>query len=110
MQNIGLGSIQTNAVGQLADQKVSRAQTLERAGEAAKAAKEFEKLLSTMMVKQLRSTLKDGFFPKGPGNDAYNSWLDDAIGSSLAESGTLGLVGQLKAQLGSNDAPEVAGS
>ncbi len=105
MQGIGTGGLGMGGLGNiaganLADSKIVEAQRLERAGETEKAAKDFEKLLAGIMVKQMRSTLKDGFFPAGPGNDAYNAWLDESLGKSLADSGIMGLAGQLKTQLG----------
>lgn len=90
----------------MAQNATTKAQSLARTDNVETAAREFERLLSTMLVKQMRSTLKDGFFPSGPGNDAYNGWFDEAVGKSLADSGSLGLLGQLKAQLG-GAGPEV---
>ena len=73
----GLGKVAGEHVAQ---DKIGQAKRLEKSGDSAQAAQEFERLLAGIFVKQLRSTLKNGFFPKGPGNDAYNSWLDDALG------------------------------
>ena len=99
--NLGNGiDLQSVVSSSLAQSASTRAESMGRREDVDTAAREFERLLSTMLVKQMRSTLKDGFFPSGPGNDAYNGWFDEAIGNSLADSGTMGLLGQLKAQLG----------
>ena len=101
--NLGDGLNLQGVLGaSMAENLTQKAEALGRRTEVEDAAREFERLLSTMLVKQMRSTLKDGFFPSGPGNDAYNGWLDESIGQSLADSGTMGLLGQLKAQLGEN--------
>ncbi|MEZ5975005.1 MAG: hypothetical protein R3E96_09240 [Planctomycetota bacterium] len=91
-----LGAIAGASLGQ---RSVEQAKAAGGRSNSAEAAKDFEKLIATMLVKQLRQTLKNGFFPEGPGNDAYNGWFDDAMGTALTESHTLNLAGQLKAQL-----------
>ena len=52
---------------------------------AADAPHQFSKLLATMLVKEMRQALPDGFFGEGPGSDIFNGWLDEHIGNSLAE-------------------------
>ncbi len=46
---------------------------------------QFSKLLATMLVKEMRQALPDGFFGEGAGSDIFNGWLDEHIGNSLAE-------------------------
>jgi Rod binding domain-containing protein len=45
---------------------------------------EFSKLLATMLVKEMRQALPQGFFGEGPGSDIFDGWLDDHLGSALA--------------------------
>lgn len=52
---------------------------------AADAPHQFSKLLATMLVKEMRQALPDGFFGEGAGSDIFNGWLDEHIGNSLAE-------------------------
>lgn len=47
--------------------------------------KQFSKLLATMLVKEMRQALPEGFFGDGPGADIFNGWMDEHVGSALAE-------------------------
>ena len=68
------------------------------------AAKQFEALLATMLVKEMRQTLSEGFFGDGPGSDSFNGWLDKSIGDSLADSWDLDLAGLVKTNLDAKQA------
>ena len=66
----------------------------------ADASQRFESLLATMLVKELRQTLPDGFFGDGPGADVYAGWMDKHLGDALAGSDALGIAGMVKAEIG----------
>jgi Rod binding domain-containing protein len=73
----------------------------ERAGakDPEEAAKDFEALLGTLLVKELRQSLPNGFFGKGEGVETFEGWFDEILGAKLADSGALELAGMLKASL-----------
>ncbi len=100
MDGFGIRGLETSAGQNLSATKLENAERLGKQEDVSKAAKEFEKLMATLLVKEMRSSLKDGFFPSGPGNDTYNAWFDEKIGESLSRSDSLGLAGQLKATMG----------
>ena len=54
------------------------------------AGKKFEAMLGTMLAKEMRKGLDEGFFGKGPGADSFSGWLDEYVGRVMAEQGTLG--------------------
>lgn len=68
----------------------------EKQGEAAE---RFQALFATMIVREIRRTLPNGFFGGGVGSDTFDSWLDDQLGQTLTESDSLGLAGMLKASI-----------
>lgn len=70
---------------------LSDAKGLQREEDAGVAAKEFEKLLATILVKELRRGLPDGFFGEGPGRDVYEGWMDEHLGAALTDGEGLGL-------------------
>ncbi|MCA9001874.1 MAG: rod-binding protein [Planctomycetes bacterium] len=110
MDGISLPGIEVSAGQNLSKAQLERAQRLGESENVTKAAVEFEKLMATMLVKEMRSSLKDGFFPSGPGNDTYNAWFDEKIGESLARSNALGLAGQLKTAMGAQPTETVPGA
>jgi Rod binding domain-containing protein len=63
------------------------------------AARGLEKLFATLLVKEMRRALADGFFGSGGAGDVYGGWFDEHLGAALAESGTLDLAGMIKAGL-----------
>ena len=63
------------------------------------AAHEFEALLGTMLVKELRQSLPEGFFGQASGADTFNGWFDEVIGRQIASSGALDLAGMVKVSL-----------
>lgn len=88
-------------------------QGLERAAAHADAGEKFEDLLATMLVKQMRQSLPEGFFGSGPGADSFGGWFDKVFGEAVGES--LEIAGMVRTSLdakqarleGSLDNPEV---
>ena len=72
--------------------------------EHAEAGKKFEGLLATMLVNQMRKSLPEGFFGKGPGADSFGGWLDKSIGDALADSWDVGIAGMVKTSLDAKQA------
>ena len=68
-------------------------------GDPKEAASRFEALLATMLVKEMRSSLGDGFFGKGPDGDVYGGWLDQHVGQSLADRDALHIENVLRESL-----------
>ena len=64
----------------------------------AEAAQQMEALFATMLVKELRRSLPDGFF-SGSGSDVYGSWFDQHVGEALSERNALGLAGLIKTSM-----------
>jgi Rod binding domain-containing protein len=58
---------------------------------AGRVGRQFEELLSSLLVKEMRSTLENGFFGSGQGADTFNGWIDEHVGRMLAARGDLGL-------------------
>ena len=69
------------------------------AGRVEEAASMFESLLATVMVKELRKGLSDGFFGSGAGSDVFEGWLDEHLGNSLAATGALDVAGFIRVGL-----------
>ena len=65
------------------------------------AALKFQALLATMLVREMRRSVPEGFFGEAAGADTFNAWMDEHLGAVLAEQDALGLAGQIKASLGS---------
>lgn len=72
--------------------------------EHAAAGKKFEGLFATMLVNQMRKSLPEGFFGKGPGADSFGGWLDKSIGDALADSWDVGIAGMVKTSLDAKQA------
>jgi soluble lytic murein transglycosylase-like protein len=75
------------------------------------AAKAFEALFASMMLRSMRNTIpqeENGFLPKSLGQKIYTEMLDEQYGSILAKNGNLGLANlilkQIKGDGGSNSA------
>ncbi len=71
------------------------------------AAKKFEELFATLLVKEMRKALPEGPFGQGPGADVYEGWFDEHVGAALARGGTLELAQVIRASLGAE--PKSAG-
>lgn len=70
-----------------------RAGELERIGSTStskEAGQRFEEILGTMLAREMRRGLDEGFFGSGPGADTFNAWLDDFVGRAMAQRGALG--------------------
>jgi Rod binding domain-containing protein len=65
------------------------------------AAREFEMLLATMLVREMRRSLGEGFFGGGAGADVFEGWLDEHLGASLTAGPGLGLREVLAGELSS---------
>jgi flagellar protein FlgJ len=74
-------------------------------GDGLRAAREFERLLATQLVKELRRGLPEGFFGAGAGADVYEGWLDEHLGDALSEGRGLGLRVALEREMGPQGAP-----
>lgn len=70
------------------------------------AAKKMEALFATLLVRELRRSLPEGFFGKAAGADTFEGWLDQHLGQALADSGALDLAGQIKVSLEAKAAAE----
>ncbi len=92
MEGIQLSPLTTNPQKSLDPAKFPQADPKE-------AAARFEALLATMLVKEMRTSLNDGFFGKGAEGDVYGGWLDQHVGQSLADRDALHLEGVLKESL-----------
>ncbi|MFT7484674.1 MAG: Rod binding domain-containing protein [Candidatus Paceibacteria bacterium] len=73
-------------------------------GDHEAAGKQFEALMATMLVKEMRKALPNGFFGKGPGSETFGGWLDKSIGDSLADSWNLDIAGMVKTSLDTKQA------
>jgi soluble lytic murein transglycosylase-like protein len=65
------------------------------------AAKEFESLFASMLLRSMRSTVDDDpLVPRSFGNDVYTEMLDDEYAKQLANNGSLGLSDLILKQMG----------
>jgi Rod binding domain-containing protein len=84
---------QAERLGQLAERLAKQA-----GGDAETAAavpRQFSKLLATMLVKEMRRALPEGFFGEGAGSDIFDGWLDEHMGSALADRDGLRIEGMI---------------
>lgn len=63
------------------------------------AARRFQALLGALLVKEMRTTLPEGFFGGGAGGDVYGGWLDEHVGAALAERDALHIEGVVRESL-----------
>lgn len=77
-------SAQADSLAKSAAKLATQAQGKDKTA-AAGVPRQFSKLLATMLVKEMRQALPEGFFGDGTGSDIFNGWLDEHLGSSLAE-------------------------
>lgn len=80
--------------------RLESAQRELRRGDGSEAAREFERLFATLLVKEMRATLPDGFFGEGAGTDVFDGWFDEHLGTALSEGRGLGLRVSLERDLG----------
>ena len=71
-----------------------------RKGDAEHAAKKLESLFATMLVREMRRAVPEGFCGQGSGADVYEGGLAEHGGEALARDGALNLAGMVKTQLG----------
>lgn len=71
-----------------------------RAGQIDEAAQRFEELLSTMLVREMRRGVEQGFFGEGAGADVFEGWLDEHLGRSLARDNVFDLAQAVRVSLG----------
>lgn len=91
-----IGARVKDAASLAQDAGLERARAASGSGDPDKAAKMFEELLATLLVKEMRRGLEGGFFGAGPGADVYEGWLDQHVGQSLAETGALDLAQSIR--------------
>ena len=101
-----VNEIQTTARADVFASKLDSARRLadvagvdNKGGEVEVAGEAFEKLFATLLVREMGKTLEDGFFGDGPGSDTFNGWLEEELGSALAEDGSLGIAEAVRASL-----------
>ncbi|MEM7307065.1 MAG: rod-binding protein [Planctomycetota bacterium] len=99
MDLVGGNQIQVTAASDAFASKLEDAKRAADGGDTEKAVDGFEKLLATQLVREMSRTLTDGFFGSGPGADTFTGWLEEHLGSALAESRALGLSEALRASL-----------
>ncbi len=64
--------------------------SLARPGSSPKeAAAKFEALFATLLVKEMRKALPEGFFGPDASGDIYAGWLDQHLGQAIAARGDL---------------------
>ena len=78
---------------------VDAAQDAAARGEADEAAAKFEKLLATMLVREMSRTLPEGFFGEGAGSDTFDGWLQEHMGAAIADDGGLGIAEAVRASI-----------
>lgn len=111
MQSDGIGALGAQAnslVRSDALGKATEAGALARAGEVDDAAKRFEELLATMLVREMRRGVEQGFFGEGAGSDVFEGWLDEHLGKSLARDGVFDLAQAVRVSLSGSAAAEEA--
>ena len=64
---------------------------------AADAAGKMEEVFATLLVKEMRRSLPEGFFGGGSAGDVYSGWMDEQVGRSLAERDALHMEEMLRA-------------
>ena len=90
---------QADALGGSFDLRFDEAKRAAENGGVEEAAEGFERLRATMLVREMRRSLPEGFFGSGPGADTFEGWLDEHLGAALAEGNALGLAESLRADL-----------
>jgi Rod binding domain-containing protein len=102
-----LPQVDARALAALSGERaLAQAHAVARQGETARAAQDFERLLATVLVKEMRRGLPEGFFGGGAGSEVYEGWLDEHLGSVLAQGRGLGLRTALERELGGGAAAD----
>ncbi len=64
------------------------------------ATKELEKLFASLLVKEMRKTVKeDGLFGSGPDAELYQDFMDETMTSAIADGGHFGIAKMAETQL-----------
>ena len=58
---------------------------------AKQVAAKFEALFASLLVKEMRKALPEGFFGTGADGDIYGGWFDEHLGAAIAKDGGLHL-------------------
>jgi Rod binding domain-containing protein len=82
-----------------AERQLDAARRAAARGDTDETAREFEKLFAVLLVRELRRSMPEGPFGKGPGADVYEGWFDEHLGGALAEHDSLGIAGMIKTSL-----------
>ena len=86
--------------GMQGERALAAARAASAQGNGAHAARDFERLLATQLVKELRRGLPEGFFGSEAGSDVFEGWFDENLGDALCEGRGLGLRFALERELG----------
>jgi Rod binding domain-containing protein len=103
MANDALGSLsaQASSIARSSDlAQATKASAQARSGKVDDAIKHFEELLSTMLVREMRRGVDEGFFGGGAGADTFEGWLDEHLGRSLARDGVFDLAQAVRVSIG----------
>lgn len=68
-----------------------KAEELHKHGNKDEAARELEKLFVSLLVKEMRKSLPEGFFAQGPGSNVYAGFFDQMMSEALASGPGTGL-------------------
>jgi len=105
----GLPQLGTQALaGMQGERALAAARAASAQGNGAHAAHDFERLLATQLVKELRRGLPEGFFGSDAGSDVFEGWFDEHLGDALCEGRGLGLRFTLERELGPRSAKDGA--
>jgi len=101
-----LNEIQITAAADVFERNLKGARDAAGAGQTDEAAKAFEKMLATLLVREMSRGLSDGFFGDGPGADTFTGWFEEHIGAALSAGPGLGLAESVRASLIRKGAPD----
>ena len=62
----------------------------------AEAAAQMERLFATLLVKEMRKALPNGFFGKSAGADIFEGWFDQHLGESISKNDALDLASSIR--------------
>lgn len=108
---MNIGDLQNAQLPALPSADEKRLASLQRAvdkGDTQQTAREFEKLFSVMLVRELRRSMPESPFGQGAGADVYEGWFDEHLGAALAERDVLGIARLVKTSLGRSAADQAA--
>ena len=101
--DISLNDLQASALTKAQTNKLEAAQRLADSSgtddQAKTAGEAFEKLLASMLVREMTKTLKEGFFGDSPGADTFQGWLEEHLGEAVAKDNSLGIAEAVRASL-----------